>query len=328
MVPVRSSTTCNLDGRRDGGLKLREDGEDVVDGLNDVGAGRLEDDDEDGGLAVEGAAGVDVGDGVDDLGDVTDADGAGGVGGADGGDARGREVGDAGVGRAVGAGAGGVGAGGGVAGGGVGGGGAGGAAGGGGGGSDGGGDGRRQAGGRRGVGDRTLAGGDDERSVGRGAEELIRGGEGRARDRAADVAGRLHDVEGADGVAEVLEREALGGEEVGVDLNADGGTGGASGEDLADAGDLRDLLREDGVGGVVHLRQRDGVGGEREDEDGRVGRIDLAIGGVRREVRGQLRAGGVDGGLHIARGAVDVAVEVELHGDAGGAGAGAWRSSG
>ena len=66
----------------------------------------------------------------------------------------------------------------------------------------------------------------------------------------------------------------------------------------------------------------DGVRGEREDEDRRVRRIDLAIGGVGGKVRGQLRAGGVDGRLHIARGAVDVAVEIELEDDAGGSGAG------
>ena len=53
--------------------------------------------------------------------------------------------------------------------------------------------------------------------------------------------------------------------------------------------------------------------------------VDLAIAGVRGQVGGKLRAGGVDGGLHVAGGAVDVAVEVELHGDASVAGAGGRR---
>ncbi len=35
-----------------------------------------------------------------------------------------------------------------------------------------------------------------------------------------------------------------------------------------------------------------------------------------------MRASGIDGGLHIARGAVDVAIEIELEDDAGGPGAG------
>ena len=54
-----------LDGRRDGSLQRGEDLQDVVDGADDVGAGSFEDDDEDGGLAVEEAAGVDVFDAVD-----------------------------------------------------------------------------------------------------------------------------------------------------------------------------------------------------------------------------------------------------------------------
>ena len=53
----------------------------------------------------------------------------------------------------------------------------------------------------------------------------------------------------------------------------------------------------------------------REDEDGRVGRVDLAVGRPRRQVGGQLAAGGVDRRLHVARGGVDVAVEVELERD-------------
>ena len=61
------------------------------------------------------------------------------------------------------------------------------------------------------------------------------------------------------------------------------------------------------------LRQR--VGGEREDHDRRVGRIDLAVGRVARQVRRQLAARRVDRRLHVARGAVDVAVEVELQRD-------------
>ena len=57
--------------------------------------------------------------------------------------------------------------------------------------------------------------------------------------------------------------------------------------------------------------------GEREHEDGRIGRIHLAVGGIVRKVGGQIAAGGVDGRLHVARGGVDVAVQIELQGDAG-----------
>ena len=68
-------------------------------------------------------------------------------------------------------------------------------------------------------------------------------------------------------------------------------------------------------GRVVHLARGQDVRGQRQDQDRRVGRIDLAIGRVARQVGGQIAAGGVDGGLHVARGGVDVAVQIELQRD-------------
>ena len=56
---------------------------------------------------------------------------------------------------------------------------------------------------------------------------------------------------------------------------------------------------------------------QRQDEDRRVGRVDLAVGGARRQVGRQLGRRGGDGRLDVARGAVDVAVEVELERDVG-----------
>ena len=53
----------------------------------------------------------------------------------------------------------------------------------------------------------------------------------------------------------------------------------------------------------------------REDQDRRIGGIDLAVGGRGGQVFRQLAAGGVDGRLHVLRGGVDVAVEVELQRD-------------
>ena len=45
--------------------------------------------------------------------------------------------------------------------------------------------------------------------------------------------------------------------------------------------------------------------------------IDLAVGRIAGQVGGQIAAGGVDGGLDVARGGVDVAVQIELQGDRG-----------
>ena len=77
----------------------------------------------------------------------------------------------------------------------------------------------------------------------------------------------------------------------------------------------RDLLRQHGLGVVVDLGQRQRVGRRRQDHDRRVGRVHLPVGRRRRQVLRQLAAGGVDRRLHVAGGAVDVAVEVELQRD-------------
>ena len=93
----------------------------------------------------------------------------------------------------------------------------------------------------------------------------------------------------------------------------------AAGGDLAHALDLREFLLENGGGFVVELAAIVDLGGEADHHDGRVGRVHLAIGGIAGQVGGQVGARRVDGGFHVARRAVDVAAEVELNGDAGGA---------
>src|SRR6266568_1513570 len=101
-----------------------------------------------------------------------------------------------------------------------------------------------------------------------------------------------------------------------IQLHAHRGERGAAHRHLADAFGLGNFLREDGGSGVVHLAAVERVGGEREDHDRRVGRIDLAVGGIAPQAGRQLAARGVDRSLHVARSAVDVAVEIELQRDA------------
>ena len=67
--------------------------------------------------------------------------------------------------------------------------------------------------------------------------------------------------------ADVLERQAHRGEARRVDLHVDGALPLAADEHLRDAGDLRDLLRQDVVGVVVDVDQRQLVGLNREDQD-------------------------------------------------------------
>src|SRR6185437_12183033 len=85
----------------------------------------------------------------------------------------------------------------------------------------------------------------------------------------------------------------------------------------ADALDLRDLLRHDRIGGVIDGGHADLGRAHGQVEDGGVGRIALAVLRVAGQVGGKLAAGGVDGGLDVAAGGVDVAVQVELQRDVG-----------
>ena len=102
---------------------------------------------------------------------------------------------------------------------------------------------------------------------------------------------------------------------MGIDLDAHGRLGAAADENLADAFHLRQLLSQDRVGGVVEAADLERVGGEPEDQDRRVGRVDLAVGRVVGQPGRQLAARRIDGGLHVAGGGVDAAVEIELQHD-------------
>ena len=116
-----------------------------------------------------------------------------------------------------------------------------------------------------------------------------------------------------------------------VELNADGRFLLAADEHLGDAGDLADLLGELGLDVVVDLRQRQRIRGRAEQEDRRIRRIDLAIGGRAWKIFRQLAAGCVDRGLHVVCRGIDIAFENELNRDrrrADDAGRGHLRNAG
>ncbi len=124
-------------------------------------------------------------------------------------------------------------------------------------------------------------------------------------------------VGGGERRAHLVEADAVAIERRRVELDAHAGERAAAHEHLAHALDLRELLLEDRGGGVVEPVGRDRVRGEREDQDRRVGRVDLPVVGVVRQVRRELAARGVDRRLHVARGCVDVPREIELEDDRG-----------
>ena len=162
---------------------------------------------------------------------------------------------------------------------------------------------------------RAVAVGDDERKIVRGGLRLVVGVD-------LPVAGAiLHDALGPvrirarDRRTDVLEADAVLVERLGVDLDPHRRKRAAADLHLAHALELRQLLRDDRRCRVVHLALRHRLRRQRQDHDRRVGRVDLAIGGVAVEARGQRAPRGVDRRLHVARRAVDVAIEIELQHD-------------
>ncbi len=67
---------------------------------------------------------------------------------------------------------------------------------------------------------------------------------------------------------------------------------------------------------VVHPALGVHVRGDRDDQNRRIGGIDLAVGGLHGKIGRQVAAGRVDRRLHVACGGVDVPAQIKLHRDA------------
>lgn len=162
--------------------------------------------------------------------------------------------------------------------------------------------------------------GDDDVVPGLGLGELVVGIDGVGARVAVEGSLGIVDGDHRQRGAHVLQRQALGDQLGGIDLDTDRRCLLSTDADLADAADMADRLRELGVGLVGHLRHRQRRRGGAERENGRVGRIDLSVGRRGRHVLGQLPARRIDGGEHVGASTVDVAREIELQDDLGRAG--------
>lgn len=74
-----------------------------------------------------------------------------------------------------------------------------------------------------------------------------------------------------------------------------------------------DLLGELGIGVVVYLGQGKGIGGGGQEQYGRVGGVDLAVGRWRGQIARQLPARGINRRLDVIGRRIDIAIQVELH---------------
>ena len=145
----------------------------------------------------------------------------------------------------------------------------------------------------------AIAPGDDEIAVFLdGTELVVRVHEDRAHGT-IKTSLRPVDAGGADSGAHVREAEAARREFAGIDLHAHGGTLAAGETHHADAGNLREFLRDARIDQVVHLRQRQAAGRHRESENRRIGGIHLPVNRRRRQIVRQEIARGIDGCLHF-----------------------------
>jgi hypothetical protein len=163
---------------------------------------------------------------------------------------------------------------------------------------------------------RAVAVGDDQRRVIRGHTRLVVGVDLIAAVAVVDGALRTVGVGRGERRAHVFEADAVFVKRLRVELDAHCRKRRPADHNVADAAELRQPLRQDVARGVVHLALRHRLGGQRQNEDRRIGRIDLAVGRIAGKVGGEIGSGGVDGGLDVACGAVDVAGDVELQRDA------------
>ncbi len=120
----------------------------------------------------------------------------------------------------------------------------------------------------------------------------------------------------ADGAAHVIQRDALVKQRLRVQPHAHRGQGATADVHIPHAVDLGDGLRQLGGGEVVQLPLGVGVRGERQDHNGRIGRVSFAVVRPTRHPAREQALRGIDRCLHVARRAVDVAVKVKLQNDA------------
>ena len=110
-----------------------------------------------------------------------------------------------------------------------------------------------------------VAVGDDQILIVRGLGRLVVGHHLVALIALIDVALGAVGICRGDGGAHVLEPDAVTGQLIGLDLDPHRGQGAAAQLDLTDAGDLGELLLNDGVGGIVELGRGKSLRGERPE---------------------------------------------------------------
>ena len=164
---------------------------------------------------------------------------------------------------------------------------------------------------------RALPPGDDQLPVLRRGEQLVGGRDRPGSDSIIDGALGAVGVRLLQAGANVIEPEVVALDHQWIDGNADGRRRATTDDHLPHALDLRELLLEERARHVLEPGLVVEIGRHRQNENRSVGRIDLTEVGIAGKVCGETAAGGIDRRLNVARGGVDVPIELELERDRG-----------
>ena len=136
--------------------------------------------------------------------------------------------------------------------------------------------------------------GDDHVPVGVGRLQLIVVVDRAVLSRAVEIALRHIGVFGRDVRANIVDRQAVGGEGARIQLDAQGRPLPAGDRHQSNSRHLGELLPHAHVREILDLRERQGLRGEREGDHRRIGGIDLRIDRRRRQAGGKQVGRGVD----------------------------------
>ena len=161
----------------------------------------------------------------------------------------------------------------------------------------------------------TILRSDDDVLIFVAAEKLIVGVDGVRLPLPIQNAFCLIDIGLPQNCAQIFQAEAIGSQRGGVCLNAYGGLLSSADRNEADAGQLRDLLRESRVGEVFDLGERQSVGSQSEGENRSIGRIDLAIDRRIGKIPWKVGCSRIDGGLYLLLANIDILIQIELQND-------------
>ena len=152
-----------------------------------------------------------------------------------------------------------------------------------------------------------------------GAGDLVVGDDVRGRGPVGELAGGLVSILLAKYGLNIRNGKAVAVEQRRIHFHTHGRTGASPDRHLSNTRDLRKLLRNDRRRLVIERRLVVLIRCEAQNQNRRIRGIHFAIRRVGGQVCRQVSTRRVDRRLHVSRGAVDIAAQIELESDRGAA---------